>query len=152
MSEIENHSRDPLQSWGSFSLGTSPTFSEESPKWSAIFLNRFHAIRRLCSILHNRCSPLLSMGLISTRSSVGGIFRISIVPRFSLLLGVFLGSQKDCFTIASVIPERLVPAFYCYCLEAKNCFTICVPSLRHRLNVAVFPLFLWKRIKIEAIE
>ena len=39
MSALGNHSRYPLQSWGSFSLWMFPTFLEESTKWSENFLN-----------------------------------------------------------------------------------------------------------------
>ena len=37
MSDMYIYSRDPLWSWGSFSLLMSPTFSEDSPKWSTNF-------------------------------------------------------------------------------------------------------------------
>ena len=40
VSDMDNHSRDPLRSWGSFSLLMSLTFLEEALKWSENFLRR----------------------------------------------------------------------------------------------------------------
>ena len=104
MSNLDNHSKDTIRSWGSSSLLMSPTFLEETPKWSANFLHCFHASWCLYSIRHTHCSKLLLLGLIYTCPSFGGLFGLFIVPKFSLFLGVFRRSRKDCFAIASDVP------------------------------------------------
>ena len=83
MSNLDNQSRYPLRYRGSFSPLMSPTFSEGAPKWSTNFLRCFRTSWHICCVQHNRCSLLLSMSLLSARSSVGGLFGLSIVPKFS---------------------------------------------------------------------
>ena len=70
--------RVPLRSWGfPFFLSMSPTFLEGFRSCREIS-NHSHAVWIICPIQLYWVSPLLLMGLISPRSSVGGIFDIFV--------------------------------------------------------------------------
>ena len=116
---------------GPFLFGCLGRFSEESPEWSANFLNRFRASWRLCSVHSMWVSPLLPPGFqVSYRFSGGASFwGITIVPKFSLILGVFRSSRKDCSAIASDVPGRLVPTFCRYRLDKKKVWMGRFPSI-----------------------
>ena len=145
MSDMEFFSRDPLWSWGSFSLWMFLTFSEESPKWPANFFNCFRVSWHLCSVQSLWGYPLLPPSLqVSYRPTGGGSFwGIPIVPKFSLILGVFQSSRKNCFVIASNVPGSLVPAFCCYCLETNKVSTGRFPSFWRALKCICLSSFLW---------
>ena len=120
VSDLNNHSRDPLRSWGSFSLLMFPTFFEETPKWSVNFLI-FPAWYVFSPIRHNQGYPLLLLGLILSGISVllllsgiwppdwlfGGASRGLLIPRFSLILRVFRISRKDYFMIVKQRPGNI---------------------------------------------
>ena len=113
MSDMDIYSRDPLQSWGSFSLWMFPTFSEEFSKWSANFLKRFLAIWRLCSARSLRGYLLLPPGFqLNYRSSGGAyLWGISLVPKFSLILGGSPTFSEGLFCFREHVPGSLNPAF-----------------------------------------
>ena len=107
MSDLENHSREPLKYWGSFYILMSLTSSEDYPKWSSIFLNCFHASCRLCSVQYLRGYPILPPGLrVSYRSSGGAsLWGLSIVPCSPWFSGDLRRSWRECFAILSVYRE-----------------------------------------------
>ena len=113
MSNMDIYSRDPLRFWGSFSLWMSPTFSEESPKWSANFLNYFRASWRLCSVRSIRGSPLLLKGLrMYYRSADSASFwGLLVVPMFYLVLGGSTKFSEGLFWSGECVPGSLLPAF-----------------------------------------
>ena len=95
------------------------------------FYQPLHTRWRLFSLKYLGGSPTLPPVLrVSYRSSGGAYFwRIFIVPQFSLILGVFQSSWKDCFATAIDVPGSLVPAFYCSRLVTKKVLSGCLPYL-----------------------
>ena len=130
---------------GPFYFGCLWQFLDGAPKWSADFIHIFHVIWCLCSIWHTQGYLLFSIGLISTRLSVGGLFRLSIFPKFFLILGVFWSSWKDCFAIARDVLGSLVLSFCCFCLETKNVQTGHPPSLQQAFECSHISSFSVRR-------
>ena len=121
MSNLDIYSRDPLQSWGSFSPWMFSTFLEESPKWAANLLNIFCASWHLCSVQSLQGYPLWFPGFqVNYRSSGGASFwGLSIVPKLSLILGGSLTLLEGNFCSRERVPWSPIPAFY-YCRLLKN--------------------------------
>ena len=72
----------------------------------------------------------LVVGSLTSDRSFGGASRGLLGPKFSLVLGGFRSSPKDCFAIASDAPGGLLPAFCCPCFETKKVLLEFFPSFQ----------------------
>ena len=132
VSYLDNHLRDLLRSWGSFSLFMSQTFLEEAPKLSANFLVVPAWSGLICPIRNTRGYTLLSRGIwVSHRSSgVDYFWGILTVPKFFLIWGFSRIYRKDCFAIASNVPDFLFHALCCSRLNTKKGYSDFFPYLQ----------------------
>ena len=90
--------------------------------------NCSHASWMISPIQFPREYPILLLGLVSTRSSVIGLYGllVFIFPAFSEGLQNY---RNICFALVSGVPGSLLPTF-CYFLHlTKNVLTVCFPSL-----------------------
>ena len=156
MSDMDIYLMDPLRSWESFSLWMSLTVSEQSPTWSANFLKRYRSSWRLCSVQSLWGYPLFQLVLqVYYRLSVDvSLWGLSIVPKVSLILGVFRSSRKDCFAIAIGVLGRLIPCLQLFLARDEEYFNCPLPfSLTgFRVQLSVLILCEEERIKIEVIK
>ena len=76
----------------------------------------------------------LVVGSLTSDRSFGGASRGLLGPKFSLVLGGFRSSPKDCFAIASDAPGGLLPAFCCSHLETKKVLSGFSPSIQQALK------------------
>ena len=90
--------------------------------------NSSHASCMVCPIQLPWGSPLFSLGLISTRSSIVGLLGL-FIPYSTWFLGVLQSSCKYCFNLVSGFPGSLLPAFYYFRPLKKKIFTGWFPSL-----------------------
>ena len=119
-----------------------PTFHRRIWRGQRIFYRAIWSLFR--PLRHTRGYLLLSPGLISLgiysllslsglwpsdRLFGGASWRL-LIPKFSLIIGVFRSSRKDCFTIASKVLGGLIPAFYCSSFETNNILSGLFYSLR----------------------
>ena len=145
MSNMEISSRDLLQSWGYFSLWMFLTFLGGVSKVVSKFFNRFRASWRLCSIWYLWGYPLLPpiLRIPYRLSGSDSFWGLSIVLMFFLILGGYQKLLEGLFCSRECFPRIILPDFY-YCrLLTNNLSMVRFPSLWRRLNVAVFPHFLW---------
>ena len=95
------------------------------------FFNRFCMIWRLSSVRSLWGSPFLLPGLLVYYRLSGGasLWKLLIVPKFSLILEFFRSSRKDCSAIESDVPGSLIPEFCSSCFETKKVSSGCFSSL-----------------------
>ena len=133
VSDLDNHSKDPLQSWGYFSPLISLMFSEEAPKWSANFLDIHEWAGLICPIWHTWGCFILSLGLILLGISAllsssglrpfnhlfGGASFGFFIPKIPDLSGL-QNSRRYCFALLSRAPGSMIPVFCYYHIKRKN--------------------------------
>ena len=156
MSDMEIYLRYPLRSWGYFSLLLSPTFLEESLKWSENFLNRFRVICRICPVQSLRGSPLWSPSFLLNYRPFGGtsFCGFLIIPKFSLVLRGSLTFLEGLFCSREHVPGSLLPAFSYCCLLTKKISNRPLPFYPKDLRLYLYFLDFCEeeRMKIEVIE
>ena len=147
VSDLDTRLRNSLQSWESFSLLMSQTFSEEVWKWSSNFLNRFRVSCSFCSVQYLWGYLLLLPCLCVSHHSSSGpyLWGILTVPKFSLILGVFKFLGRTASRLRSNVPGSLIPDFCCSHLYTKMVFPICFHFLWHYFKFGRLSLFSARR-------
>ena len=121
VSNLDNHLRDPIRSWGSFSFSMSPTFLKGVLKWSGTIqqVSLTGNIRANCWDFPSAQSlwraPILSPGFYFTPILYGGFLQGFTCPKMFPVFSGIRNSRRDCSSTASIVLGSLHPAFFYSC-------------------------------------